>query len=78
MNVAFNQEHSFGRYSIDFYLTELHIGLEVDGEYWHQDKAKDTRRDMYMNTHGIRVIRITDRQINNAISLDVTLLELIK
>lgn len=34
------------------------IDIEYDGIYWHQDKAKDRRRDEYVKSQGYKIIRI--------------------
>lgn len=47
----------FNRY-VDFYLVEQNIFIEVDGEYWHQDKTLDEAKDFDAMQHGIKTIRI--------------------
>lgn len=66
IGVTYIQECQVGRYSIDFALPALKIALEVDGEYWHQDTSKESRRTRYLERHGWRVARITDTEIANA------------
>lgn len=34
-----------GRYRVDFYLPDTDIIIEADGDPWHLNKAKDTRRE---------------------------------
>lgn len=47
----------FNRY-IDFYLPDLNIFVEVDGEFWHKDKQKDVDKDNDALANGIKTIRI--------------------
>lgn len=47
----------FNRY-VDFYLVEQNIFIEVDGEYWHQDKTLDEAKDLDAMQHDIKTIRI--------------------
>lgn len=48
----------FNRY-VDFYLPELNIFIEVDGEYWHKDKKdEDKAKDLDALKNGIKTIRI--------------------
>ena len=47
----------FNRY-VDFYLPELNIFIEVDGEYWHTDTEKDISKDKDAFEQGIKTIRI--------------------
>ena len=69
INIKFIQEAKIGRYSVDFLLSNHRIALEVDGTYWHQDLARDTRKTKFLNSHGWRVIRISDVEIKNAPNL---------
>ena len=36
----------------------IKIDIEYDGWYWHQDKAKDDRRDSFLKAQGYKVLRI--------------------
>lgn len=49
-----------GPFSLDVYLhiNDCKIDVEYDGMYWHQDKSKDKRRDVYLNSLGYKVLRI--------------------
>ena len=47
----------FNRY-VDFYLPDLNIFVEVDGEFWHKDKQKDVDKDNDALANGIKTIRI--------------------
>ena len=47
----------FNRY-VDFYLPELNIFIEVDGEHWHKDIAVDEAKDLDALNNGIKTIRI--------------------
>ena len=49
--------NNFNRY-VDFYLPTLKTFIEVDGEYWHKDKQKDTDKDNDALICGIKTIRI--------------------
>lgn len=69
LQIHFMQEAQMGRYSIDFLLPELRIALEVDGIYWHRNTKRDERKTRYIESHGWRVCRITDSEIENAVNL---------
>lgn len=47
----------FNRY-VDFYLPELKLFIEVDGEYWHKNNLADAPKDTDANEHGIKTLRI--------------------
>lgn len=52
--------YSYGTYSLDCYVktNNVEIDVEYDGWYWHQDKEKDNKRDKFMNSQGLKVLRI--------------------
>lgn len=71
LGIPFKQEHPVGRrYCVDFYLFQHAIALEVDGVYWHKDKADhDTKRDTYLASKGITTVRISDAELKQADAL---------
>ncbi len=64
LNIPFTQEKKFGRYSVDFFLYKNNIALEVDGDYWHKNKEKDQRKDDYLTSCKLKVIRIKSSAID--------------
>lgn len=46
--------------ALDVFLNidNIKIDIEYDGEHWHLDEAKDRRRDEYVKSQGIKVLRI--------------------
>ena len=56
-------EYEVGKYSIDIYVPDLLLGIELDGP-WHLRK-RDKKRDEYiLEDHGIEVWRIPIKDIN--------------
>ena len=61
----FRRQHQVGGYIADFYCHEAQLVVECDGsvhntnEQWHHDQ----RRDAYMTSNGIRVLRFTNEEI---------------
>lgn len=51
-------------YFADCYLPFYHCIIEVDGGYHNTDKQKlkDQKRTIYLNSYGIKVIRITNQE----------------
>lgn len=49
-----------GRFSLDCVIVvgDIHIDVEFDGRYWHQDKQRDRRRDEVVKSKGYKVFRI--------------------
>ena len=51
---------------VDFYIPAYNIVFEADGEYWHQDKIKEKRRDSELMENGVTaVIHLTNHDLNN-------------
>jgi very-short-patch-repair endonuclease len=63
-------EVRFGRFTVDLYDREHHVGYEADGMYWHdRHEAKHpgyrTMRDEYLIVnHGLKVVHYTDKEIS--------------
>lgn len=55
-----NQFRLNNRYSIDVYLPEYKIGIEYDGEAWHQDTKKDKAKNRLCREKDIQLIRIRE------------------
>lgn len=64
----------FNRY-VDFYLPDLNVFIEIDGEYWHKDKQKDINKDADAAKHGIKTIRIKPK-LNVLKQLEESLIQL--
>lgn len=45
---------------IDIFIPELNIGIEYDGQAWHQDVSRDLRKDNICYTNNINLIRIRE------------------
>jgi very-short-patch-repair endonuclease len=55
-------------YQLDAAIPNLKIGIEADGEIWHNnpDKiAKDKRRDSELAANGWIIVRFTDKELND-------------
>jgi len=55
-----------GSCSLDCLVKEkgVSIDIEYDGNYWHQDKQKDRKRDEFIKSQGYKILRIkSDRNI---------------
>jgi len=62
------RQRPIGKYILDFYCTKAGLAIEIDGGQ-HYDEADneqyDSKRTKYLNSQGIRVIRIPNNQIMN-------------
>lgn len=63
--VIFIPEYKIGRWSIDIFVQKHNVAIECDGEYWHRDSERDKRKDKYLKSIGIRVIRLPEKDIRN-------------
>lgn len=55
-----------GPFELDFFWPDLNVAVEVDGFAFHRSRAQfenDRRKDAWLLTRGIRMIRVTWRQI---------------
>lgn len=55
-----------GQHEVDFYWPRARLAVEIDGRAFHassRDFERDRRRDAELATHGIRVVRVTWKQL---------------
>jgi very-short-patch-repair endonuclease len=51
-----------GPFVADFYCAKAKLAVEIDGPVHNTLKARDLQRDRWLNTHGVFVLRITNRE----------------
>lgn len=64
--IPFKPQYKCGRYRIDIALPRQKIAIECDGYRWHSSKkakARDRRKDEYLEKEGWIVFRFTGREI---------------
>ena len=59
----FNRQKPIGNYIVDFYCSELNLVIEIDGESHYNKEVHDKRRQLYLESLGLRVIRFDDDQV---------------
>ena len=64
--IRFQRQKAIGEYIVDFYCPTLKIAIEIDGiqHYSQEGIEKDKIRTKYLNSIGIQVVRITNKQID--------------
>ena len=68
MGVSFVRQQTIGNYIADFYCREKKLVIEIDGSS-HDDKYEyDNVRDEYMKKLGIKVLRISDKDVKHDMS----------
>ena len=70
LNIKYIQEFQINSYSVDFFLPNSNICLEVDGKYWHKNVKKDTLRDKKLKVLGYDILRIKELDIINTDNID--------
>jgi len=52
-------------YFVDFGLPKYKVAIEVDGNYWHQDKEKDSVRQVKIEKEGWTVLRFSEDEMKD-------------
>jgi very-short-patch-repair endonuclease len=65
LNCKFRRQYGVGPYVLDFYTTEVKLGIELDGESHFTDGASvyDKERQGYIERFGIKVLRFLNPDV---------------
>ncbi len=65
--LKFRRQHPLDRFIIDFYCVERHLAVELDGGIHATagQVARDGERTVWLNARGIRVLRVTNDEVEN-------------
>ena len=61
--MKFRRQQVIGPYIVDFYCAQARLVIEVDGESHVGRGNSDAARDSYLESHGLRVLRITNDDV---------------
>ena len=63
--VQFKRQYQVGPYYVDFYCYRAQLAIELDGSqhYEKEGMAYDAHRTAYLNTQGLKVLRIANTDI---------------
>ena len=66
-----NRQKIIGPYIVDFYCAKAKIVIELDGSQHYEDTGKqaDHKRDAYLNSLGLRVLRYSNYDVNQNFSV---------
>jgi hypothetical protein len=63
----YESQKKFGRWWADFFVIDMNLVIECDGDYWHNlpgAKERDQRKDDWFRKNGYNIIRIPEHEIN--------------
>ena len=65
-SVRFNRQKVLGKYIADFYSAEARLVIELDGSghFTEEGLAYDTARTAFLESYGLKVIRIPNNEVN--------------
>jgi len=58
-NIDFDRQRVIGNYIVDFYVKELGLVVEIDGEIHNFQEEYDEKRETYLKNLGLKVFRIS-------------------
>ena len=64
-SIRFSRQKVLGKYIADYYCAEAKLVIELDGSqhYEEEEKKKDIERTVFLESYGIRVIRIPNNEV---------------
>jgi very-short-patch-repair endonuclease len=70
VQLHFRRQIPFHQYILDFYCPKANLVIEVDGgqHYTKEGIIIDQMRDSYLQQHGLKVLRVSDRDVLKNIS----------
>jgi very-short-patch-repair endonuclease len=73
-DLKFRHQHPIGPYTLDFYCAAARLNVEVDGDSHSMGDRpeKDARRDAWLRSKGLRVVRYDAGDVMNALEAVVT------
>ena len=61
----FYRQKPIGNFIVDFYYSKANLVLELDGRqhYTDEGRAEDNRKDVFIRSKGLQVLRFADRDL---------------
>jgi type I restriction-modification system DNA methylase subunit len=63
LGLKFRRQHQFGDYILDFYCHAKGVAIELDGKVHETRRSKDAKRDAYLESQGLKVIRVRNKDL---------------
>jgi len=67
LGLDFDRQKIIGNYIVDFFCKDIGFVIEIDGESHDNKQEYDKKRDQYLKSLGLKVIRILDIDVKNNI-----------
>lgn len=69
-SIRFIRQKIIGNYIVDFYCAKANLVVELDGSQHYEEigMIKDQERTRYLESQGLKVVRIPNNEINNNFS----------
>ena len=66
LSVTVNRQKVIGKYIVDFYIASEKLVIELDGSQHYEEKGleEDIKRDAFLKSLGIKVLRYSNLDIN--------------
>ncbi len=66
-SVRFIRQKIIGNYIVDFYCAKANLVIELDGSQHYEENGinKDMERTKFLESQGLKVIRIPNNEVNN-------------
>ncbi len=66
----FRRQHGLGLYIVDFYCPQAKLVIEIDGDSHYTDASimYDKKRQRYIESLGIKIIRFTNDEVRDNLS----------
>jgi very-short-patch-repair endonuclease len=77
LGVKFRRQHPIGFYFIDFYCFELKLAVEIDGVQHREKYEYDAIRSAFLESKGIKVIRIPAKRVFEGLDEVLSYLQII-
>ncbi len=57
---GYSPEWEKSKYEFDIYIPKLNLGIEYDGQRWHQNSSKDAKKTAWAIRNGAKLIRVRE------------------
>ena len=68
----FRRQHTIDRFIVDFYCSEAHLIIEVDGPVHQYTPEEDAVRQAFLENMNMRVLRFTNEQVQTNVGRVLT------